>query len=382
MTTATHAIIHPLSLEGTAYQRGLCHGETLRAEIQEVIQIWQAELAAGFELDAGQVIHRFLQRTDFVNAIQKWTPDLLDEVRGIADGSGLPFETMLAFQLIDELWANGDLVVGEHCTAIGFPTSVEEPAYLGQTLDLETFRDGFQVVLHIKDPNSELEALVASIAGLIGFNGMNNRGIGVCVNTLLPLNSRTDGLPVACIVRGVLSRLSAQQACDWLQHIPHACGQNYLVGGPDQIVDLECSANQVVQYRPAGWDGVVWHANMPLVNDDYTPDFRAALDKQPPGPYAQSSQARFQCVEQHLSQSPRERRLEFIKETLASRDSAQYPICSIKDRDEHNAQIGLFSLASTIMKLAGDPEFYVTFTPTDPSSYTRLTFTGRGHQQG
>ncbi len=374
MTTSAHATIQPLSLEGTAYQRGLGHGETLRAKIQELVGVWQANLSAGFQLDAGQVIHRFLQRTDFVSAIQKWTPDLLDEVRGIADGCGLSFETMLAFQLIDELWANEDLIVGEHCTAIGFPTTAEEPAYLGQTLDVETFRDGFQIVLRITDAGSGMEALVASTAGLIGFNGINNKGVGVCVNTLLPLNSRTDGLPVACIVRGVLSCPSTQHACDFLRRIPHACGQNYLIGGPDGVIDLECSANQVVEYRPHERKGVVWHANIPLVNEDHTAGFGAALDKQQSSPYVQCSQARFQCVEQRLKQAPMKTRLEFIKQTLASRDSLQYPVCSLGDTDEWYAQIGLFSLASTIMNLSEDPEFYVTFTPADPSSYTRLTF--------
>jgi hypothetical protein len=327
-------------------------------------------------MDAGEVIRRLLQRTNFVDAILKWTPDLLDEVRGIADGCGLSFDTMLAFQLLDELWANGDLIAGEHCTAIGFPATAEEAAYLAETLDVESFRDGFQVVLHVQDPDSGLEAFVASVAGLIGFNGINSKGVGVCANTLLPLSSRTDGLPVACIIRGVLACTSAQQASDFLRHIPHACGQNYLVGGPDQVIDLECSANQVAHYQPQEREGAVWHANMPLANDDYTPDFRAALDKQQPLPYAQNSQARFQCVERRFKQAPRGTRLEFIKQTLASRDSAQYPICSIKDKDEHYAQIGLFSLAATIMKLSGDPEFHVTFTPADPASYTTLTFAG------
>ena len=110
MSTSNHATIQPLSLEGTAYQRGLAHGETLRAKIQELVRIWQAELSVGFEMDAGEVIRRLLQRTNFVDAILKWTPDLLDEVRGIADGCGLSFDTMLAFQLLDELWANGDLI--------------------------------------------------------------------------------------------------------------------------------------------------------------------------------------------------------------------------------------------------------------------------------
>jgi isopenicillin-N N-acyltransferase-like protein len=374
MTTPAQATIQPLSLEGTAYQRGLVHGEALRDKIQELVGLWQDQLSAGFGLDAGLVIDRFLQRTDFVSAIQRWMPDLLEEVRGIADGCGRSFETMLAFQLLDELWANGDLVFAEHCTAIGFPASAEEPAYLGQTLDVETFRDGFQVVLHITAEGSGMEALVASSAGLIGFNGLNNRGVGVGVNALLPLNSRADGLPVACVVRGVLSCLSAQQACDFLRRIPHACGQNYLVGGPDGVFDLECSANQVVEYRPDEAGGVIWHANLPLANDDYTPDFQAASDAQQSSPDRQSSQARFQAVERRLGQASRETRLGFLKQTLASRDSAQYPVCSIGDKDEFNAQIGQFSLAATIMKLSEDPEFHVTFTPADPSSYTRLTF--------
>jgi len=373
MATSAQVTIQPLTLEGTAYQRGLCHGEALRAKIQELVGEWQAQLSTGFQLDAKQVIERFLQRTDFVSTIQQWTPDLLDEVRGIADGCGLSFETMLAFQLIDELWASGE-VVFEHCTTIGFPATTDEPAHLGQTLDVETFRDGYQVVLRIADAASGTEALVATTAGLIGLNGINNRGVGVCVNALLPLNSRINGLPVACVVRGVLSCASVQQASDFVRRVPHACGQNYLIGGPDGVIDLECSANQVAEYRPDGWNGVVWHANVPLANDDYTPDFRAALDKQQPGPYMQSSQVRFECVERRLRQAPTEERLEFLRETLASRDSLEYPICSTGDKDEWNAQIGIFSLASTIMRLSADPEFYVSFSPADPSSYIKLTF--------
>ena len=32
-------------------------------------------------------------------------PDLLEEVRGIADGAGVDFDTMYAYQLVDEIWA-------------------------------------------------------------------------------------------------------------------------------------------------------------------------------------------------------------------------------------------------------------------------------------
>jgi hypothetical protein len=103
--TSTKQQIQPLTLEGTPYQRGLAHGETLRSQIQELIGIWKADLSAVFRTGADQHLHTFLQRTEFLSAIQQWTPDLLDEIRGIADGSALPFESLLAFQLLDELWA-------------------------------------------------------------------------------------------------------------------------------------------------------------------------------------------------------------------------------------------------------------------------------------
>ena len=44
--------IQPLTLEGTAYQRGLGHGETLRSQSRELIGIWKADLSAIFHTGA------------------------------------------------------------------------------------------------------------------------------------------------------------------------------------------------------------------------------------------------------------------------------------------------------------------------------------------
>ncbi len=367
--------IQPLTLEGTAYQRGLIHGETLRSQIQDLIGIWKADLSGVFGTDADQHIQTFLQRTDFLPAIERWTPDLLDEVRGMADGSGLSFESLLAFQFLDELWAYNETIAGGHCTSIGLRAGAGEPACVAQTIDVETFRHGFQTVLHVKYPDSDLEAVFVTSAGLIGFNGMNNRGVGLCCN-FLPLNSRQVGLPVACMVRGVLARDSAGAARDFLQRVPHASGQNYLVGGPDALFDLECSANQVVAYQPEGSEDAVWHANMPLANDDLTPWFREAAESEEEHALLRNNRARFHAVDRRLEQAPGGARLAFLKETLASRDSDQDPICSVGDEREFFAGIGTYSFASTVMKLSGEPELHVSFSPADASSYTRLGFAG------
>src|SRR5262249_18402406 len=149
-------------------------------------------------------IKKFVKQTDYLPTLKKWTPELLDEIQGIAEGAAVDFETMLVFQLIDEYWVNGPGVAGEHCTALGVSRRGDRPTIIAQNMDLEGFRDGFQAILRIKDAKAKRETLLLTHAGLIGLNGLNNRGIGICCNTLTQLANCRDGLPVACVVRGVL----------------------------------------------------------------------------------------------------------------------------------------------------------------------------------
>ena len=45
------------------------------------------------------------RETDYVSAISRRTPDLLEEVRGIAAGAGVDPDLLFALQLLDEEWA-------------------------------------------------------------------------------------------------------------------------------------------------------------------------------------------------------------------------------------------------------------------------------------
>src|SRR5581483_815497 len=78
-----------LVLEGTAHERGLLHGKTLKKQIHELVKLWKEDLAQRFKTDANSFIRRFVKQTDYRSAMKKWTPDLLDEIKGIAEGSGI-----------------------------------------------------------------------------------------------------------------------------------------------------------------------------------------------------------------------------------------------------------------------------------------------------
>ena len=79
------------------------YGETLRPQIQDHIERFWDGITQGSGQDPKAFIHLWLSETDFIPAIEHWTPTLLEEVRGIGEGAALDFETILSWQFLDEL---------------------------------------------------------------------------------------------------------------------------------------------------------------------------------------------------------------------------------------------------------------------------------------
>jgi hypothetical protein len=358
-----------VTLEGSPQDRGVTHGKTLKEPIHALLKLWKADLAERYKMDADAFVKQFLKQTDFPAAIKQWTPDLLDETKGIAQGAGVDFDTMLVFQLIDEYWVNGPGVAGEHCSALGVGRRGDRPGYIAQTMDLEGFRDGFQAVLRIKSPDGKSEALVLTCAGLIGLNGLNNRSVAICCNTLSQLAFARTGLPVACVVRGVLDRASDEAALEFLKRIKHASGQNYIIGGPDKVYDYECSAGKVSQFKPTPAGEIVWHTNHPLVNDDYNAAYHDALAKKETAKKTENSATRLQSLDKRIAKNSATLDLDAIKTTLSSKDSPEHPICRA-----HKDKKANFTFAATIMTLGPKPELIIAPGPPDTQNYQRLTF--------
>ncbi|MCB9876892.1 MAG: hypothetical protein H6835_04735 [Planctomycetes bacterium] len=272
--------LHVVELSGTPYERGVQHGAALKDEIAAMLAGWKADLKQASGLDAETVVTRFLGATKFDEAARRHTPELLDEVRGIAAGAGQTYETMLCYQLVDELWAQGSELV-DKCSTIGVDRRGDAPTLVAQNLDLPEWMQGHPTVLRIHDASRRgahgaLESLVVTVPGLVGANGVNNHRVAVGVNTILHLRPRPDGLPVAFVVRGLLARTSHADALAFAQQVPHASGQAYTIGGPDTAPCFEASAGGVVPWQPADCDGWRWHTNHPLRSRDWSPGWHHA----------------------------------------------------------------------------------------------------------
>jgi len=258
---------------------GLAHGTALKAEIQALVRLWKEDLVRSFKMPAEEFVRRFLAMTDFKPAIERWTPGLLDEVRGIAEGAGLDFETMFAFQLVDEIWVMGRDVQADKCTSVAAGKRAGRPAFVSQTMDIPAFYHGFQTILRLKGGAEDLETLVFTAPGLIALNGLNSRSVGVCVNAVTQLAYSPRGLPVAFAIRGLLRRKTYEEAAAFLRDISPAAPQNYVLGGPTEAASFERSAARTVAWLPFAGAAFTYHTNHPLASDDFNPGFEAMLKR-------------------------------------------------------------------------------------------------------
>jgi isopenicillin-N N-acyltransferase like protein len=268
-----------LHLNGTPYENGFQHGKILKNRILELVGLWKNDIENKYQISADTFIATFLNSTDYIPSINKWTPGLLEEIKGISAGSGVDFNTIFAFQLMDEIWTNARLInIPHHCTSVGINNYKKDGSqnFVAQNIDLAPFYHGFEILLDIRDKSTDSRKLVTTVAGYIGANGLNKH-IGITENTLSDLKSSLNGLPVCCIARGVLEKTSFEEAVDFIKTIKHASGQNYIVGSNHDIVSLECASDLVAEYWPDSTKDYTFHANRPLTNNSYHPAYLAYL---------------------------------------------------------------------------------------------------------
>jgi len=349
-----------LALEGTPYEMGLAHGRALRREIREIVELWKKDIETGYKTDAASFVKSLLAKTSFQSSINKWTPGLLDEVRGIADGAGLDFETIYAYQLIDEAWVIGPELVSAKCTSIGGRKTGKNPAFVSQTLDVPGFYHGYQTVLRIRDRAAGMESLVLTIPGVVALNGLNSRGVGVCVNAVTQLAFTTDGLPVAFVLRGILKTKSFNEAEKFLRKIKSAAPQNYLIGSPEGVVGFEFAGDRLTPFVPFEGAEFTYHTNHPMANDNYNPKFLEPL------------KARGRTLGQMKNSCPR---FNFLRQTLRD-NSAALGLDDLKGlyRDRKSGINNAGTYACTIMLLKDNPELHISPGRPDEEPFQVLTF--------
>lgn len=356
--------IKVLTLEGSPKERGSIHGEALKPMILEIIERYKYQLRLNLQKDPGTLIDYFLSNTNFLSTVKKWTPHLLEEIEGIAESVGIDFKEIFALQLVahDEGWwffQKSSSTV--NCSSIGCYREGNQPALLAQNLDLPNFFEGLEVLLHIKYKESSLESYVLSHAGFLGEFGVNNQPVGICCNSLSShLKNSPQGLPFTFIIRSILEQPNLEKAIEFIKKIQHASAQNYIIGGLERVVCLECSATKIVQFEPFKDARIIYHTNHPLKNDDLMIPPLKLMD-------VGTTHNRFNYLETRLMDSSKKITVDTIKNILSSHFG---PVC-VHHTNQPNSG---YTFSSVIYSLTSPPTLFITVGPPCLTKYEQFEF--------
>jgi isopenicillin-N N-acyltransferase like protein len=256
---------------GSPAELGEQHGEALRGLIAEGLDRWADCIASTHGVAPDTYITGFVEGTDFLPAIRRWTPGLLDEIEGIARGSAQPWQWIFAHNLLDEEWTwarERKVGTAPGCTVAGFAPE-SGTTLLAQTMDIPNIHDGTQAVLR-GEPDDGPADLIFTRAGMIGLTGCNEDGLAVVVNNLDMLPASPTGLPVAFVMRGILARRTLADAVDFVSQVAHATGQHYGIAAPEGLASVEGWATGVAVSAESGTR--LLHANHPLYTDETVGD--------------------------------------------------------------------------------------------------------------
>jgi isopenicillin-N N-acyltransferase-like protein len=149
----------------------------------------------------------------------------------------------------------------QECTSIGDLRNGK--TVLAQNWDWHPEQRPYTLLLITRDENGH-EVAALTEAGMLAKSGLNNKGIGVCVNLLgSDRDGAPGGVPYHVILRSVLEADSLSWATRYAVRSPRSASINLLIGQSFQdggeIIDLELVPGEAGWLHPV--DGILVHAN-------------------------------------------------------------------------------------------------------------------------
>jgi isopenicillin-N N-acyltransferase-like protein len=196
-----------------------------------------------------------------------------EELRGIAEGAGLPFEDVLALNTRTEVMfaakarqaaeLGRPLVDGCSAFAVLPEASASGHTLVGQNWDWLLHSFETVVVLEAcQDDGPDFVTLVE--AGLLAKTGLNSSGLALATNALITDDDGgVPGIPYHVVLRAILDAETCSDALSVIQRGARSSSANYLVAHEDGIaVDVEAAPgdfSRLFLLFPEG--GVLLHAN-------------------------------------------------------------------------------------------------------------------------
>lgn len=260
-----------IEAEGSPRQVGRAHGAGVRDRIAANLEVYFHRFDREWGVPREEALRRARRYGD---GLRDTDPGYWDALEGVAEGSGLALDDLLALNLryeivYSEYSRKGQAEAGRRpsggCTAAGLlPEATRDGRLLmGQNWDWIPGIQGAVLRYRIEGGPA---VLAFTEAGIVGPKiGLNEAGIGLLINGLI--SDRDDwermGIPFHVRCWRILGARSLEEAAGHVRDVKVSCSANFLLGqdrdGEASLVDLESSPVGVCEAHPEA--GRLTHAN-------------------------------------------------------------------------------------------------------------------------
>ena len=308
-----------LVVAGSPRERGLAYGIGLADRIRQLVAFYRVVFAQ----PATQVA---ALADGFRTAIRAFAPDYATEIEAIAEGAGMDPLDVYALNARTEIMA----LAPPECTAVWF----RKTRLLAQNWDFAPALEPLAVILTVV-PDHGPRFTMLTEPGIIGKIGLNEAGVGVCLN-LLTTPGTPSGVPIHVLLRSVLDSPSLADARRTLAIAGPGTSSNLLAAdAAGQCFDLEYRSPQVLEL-PCDGDSVV-HTNHYLAGPATTP----ALPRQ-------STHVRFDTACACAARAPQQSLPDMVA-LLSDQSDTRWPICRPYPEGRQAKRVG--TVATMIMDL-------------------------------
>lgn len=354
-------------ISGDPYSRGIQYGEKARDLIQKGIEIYHRAFFEAAGVGWEKVID--LARS-FVPGIKNYDETLIEEMKGMAKGSGFGFEEILAINIRTEiLFGLKQVRAKEGCTSFcALPEiTAEKNTLLAQNWDYKPFAGETVMVLQVNQKGAP-DILTIVEAGQFARMGMNSAGHGFCNNFIQCESDGKNmekGIPTPFIRRKALGQEKYYEVTGKIIHSARSFSANYLVAtaeGDGDAINIEATPDTAYFLFPQ--NGLVVHSNhIKGAGPGYYGIMRVGIE---------NSIYRDRRAEALLKKRVGHINVESARETLRDHFGHPYSICRHPDEKKEGVDQWRTN-ASVIMDLSAKV-LWVAGGPPCQTIYSRYTF--------
>lgn len=251
-----------ISVSGSPFERGYEHGRRAKEGIKKNLQFYLNLWKYSSGLDRDQILKK---AKAFIPYIENAGLDLIEELQGVAEGSGRNFDEIIALNSRYELSSaliKAQKGPSEGCTAYGLTPEATQDRHMfvGENWDYKPGIKNSCVILQINQEKKP-SIILHTEAGIIGHKGFNSAGLGICLNFLqCDKDVFQPGLPVLIKIRCMLNTESLPDCLDILKSSKITNSVNIIIAHrKGEAIDVECAPGGTFFLYPER--GILTHSN-------------------------------------------------------------------------------------------------------------------------